>query len=493
MPGQVIFAEDYRSRPATLTEMVRAGQIRRLDRGIYTTDLRSPPAAVIRANWVEILSRLMPGTVISDRSAVAGSPDPRGNLFVVHDRVRPLRLSGLTVYARPGPGPLEGDAALVTGLWLASPARGLIDNQVPSRGSGSVPPRTLSDTELGDWVADLASRLPVARLNRIRDLTRHLGEEMGRTEAAARAADLIGTALGTTDAETPSAALKARRAGFGYDQRRVHLFEEMAGMLAEAPPSSIVLGPDDARRQATLPFWEAYFTNFIEGTEFEPDEAARIVFEGEVPEARPADAHDITGTYEIVADPDEMATLPRDRQDLIEILKSRHSRLMSARPEARPGEWKEKANRVGGRVFVDPDLVEGTLRASWETIAALRAPMARAMAVMFVVSEVHPFADANGRIARIMMNAELVAANQTRIVIPTVYRDNYLSALRAGTNHATFEQLYAVLDFARGWVSLGDWSDLSSARVYLDETHALASPQEADESGFRLLLPGPAS
>jgi len=28
----------------------------------------------------------------SDRSAVAGSPDPRGNLFVVHDRVRPLRI-----------------------------------------------------------------------------------------------------------------------------------------------------------------------------------------------------------------------------------------------------------------------------------------------------------------------------------------------------------------------------------------------------------------
>ncbi|MHB1446659.1 MAG: Fic family protein [Acidimicrobiales bacterium] len=440
----MIFAEDYRRRPATLTEMVRAGQIRRLGRGIYTTDLRSPPAAVIRANWVEILSRLMPGAVISDRSAVAGSPDPRGNLFVVHDRVRPLRLSGLTVYARPGPGPLEGDTALVTGLWLASTARGLIDNQIPSRGSGSVPPRTLSDTELGDWVADLASRLPAARLNRIRDLTRHLGEEMGRTEAAAKAADLIGTALGTADAETPSAALKARRAGFGYDQRRVHLFEEMAGMLAEAPPSSIVLGPDDARRQATLPFWEAYFSNLIEGTEFEPDEAARIVFEGEV-------------------------------------------------PEARPGEWKEKANRVGGRVFVDPDLVEGTLRAGWETIAALRTPMGRAMAVMFVISEVHPFADGNGRIARIMMNAELVAANQTRIVIPTVYRDSYLSALRAGTNHATFEQLSAVLDFGRRWVSLGDWSDLSSARVYLDETHALASPQEADESGFRLLLPGPAS
>jgi fido (protein-threonine AMPylation protein) len=35
--------------------------------------------------------------------------------------------------------------------------------------------------------------------------------------------------------------------------------------------------------------------------------------------------------------------------------------------------------------------------------------------MMFLISEVHPFADGNGRIARIMMNAELVAAGEERI------------------------------------------------------------------------------
>ena len=33
---------------------------------------------------------------------------------------------------------------------------------------------------------------------------------------------------------------------------------------------------------------------------------------------------------------------------------------------------------------------------------------------MFLVSEAHPFADGNGRTARIMMNAELIAAGQER-------------------------------------------------------------------------------
>ena len=50
--------------------------------------------------------------------------------------------------------------------------------------------------------------------------------------------------------------------------------------------------------------------------------------------------------------------------------------------------------------------------------------------MMFMISEVHPFLDGNGRIARIMMNAEFVATRQTSIIIPTVFRDDYLLTLR---------------------------------------------------------------
>lgn len=41
-----------------------------------------------------------------------------------------------------------------------------------------------------------------------------------------------------------------------------------------------------------------------------------------------------------------------------------------------------------------------------------------------------PFLDDNGRVVRIMMNAELVKAGESKIIIPTVYRDDYMSALR---------------------------------------------------------------
>lgn len=62
--------------------------------------------------------------------------------------------------------------------------------------------------------------------------------------------------------------------------------------------------------------------------------------------------------------------------------------------------------------------------------------------MMFVVSEIHPFLDGNGRVARVMMNAELVKADQTRIIIPTVYRDDYVGALRRLTRRRDPERRF---------------------------------------------------
>lgn len=78
--------------------------------------------------------------------------------------------------------------------------------------------------------------------------------------------------------------------------------------------------------------------------------------------------------------------------------------------------------RVTAGLFVVPELVTGTLRQGFGRYAALDAPFARALFVMFIMAEVHPLADGNGRIARVMMNAELLATREARIFIPHVPR-----------------------------------------------------------------------
>src|SRR3546814_3460701 len=96
--------------------------------------------------------------------------------------------------------------------------------------------------------------------------------------------------------------------------------------------------------------------------------------------------------------------------------------VMEARPDKGPGIFKAKPNQAGMTLFVAPDLVEGTLERGYDLCQALGDPLHRSIYMMALVSEVHPFADGNGRIARIMMNAELVAGGDERMIIPTAYR-----------------------------------------------------------------------
>jgi hypothetical protein len=184
-----------------------------------------------------------------------------------------------------------------------------------------------------------------------------------------------------------------------------------------------------------------------------------------------------------------MSRTPRNAEQLIDLLKRRHAVLMAGRPDKDSGVFKRAANRAGQTVFVDPAQVEGTLTRGFELYRSLETPFARAVYMMFLVSEVHPFADGNGRVARIMMNAELVAAGEERIIIPTIYRSNYLSALKALSNMQNPTPLIRTLNFAQRWVVAVDWRELGATRLALDACNAFMDPAEADDRGIRLKLP----
>lgn len=218
-------------------------------------------------------------------------------------------------------------------------------------------------------------------------------------------------------------------------------------------------------------------------------ELSCIAIEGEVPAARPQDAHDVSGTYRIVSDSELMKPAPRDADDLIAMLKDRHRVIMGGRPEKRPGEIKTEMNYAGATTFVAPNHVEGTLRAGWEHVADLVDPFHRAVLLMFLITECHPFDDGNGPVARILTNAELVARGEHRIVIPLCYRNNYLAALSGATYGNGVTALAAALDFSRRWVAAVDWSDWARCRADLDSSNAFEDPGVAEHSGRRLRLP----
>src|SRR5688572_6177209 len=89
-----------------LLRAVRSGRARRIARGLFTSDLKTPMETLLRQHWSELLAHYCPGAVIADRSAAIARPDPGGYLFVVHARPRPIELPGLTIVPRRGQGPL---------------------------------------------------------------------------------------------------------------------------------------------------------------------------------------------------------------------------------------------------------------------------------------------------------------------------------------------------------------------------------------------------
>ena len=475
---------------SAVSRAVKAGELRRLASRLYTKNLEDPPEEVVRRNLWGIVAGYFPGALVADRTALEAAPASDGSVFLVSERGRTVELPGIVLRPRRGPGAAESDMPFVSGLYLSSMARAYLDNMRPSRARNGRVARTLARSELEERLDSLIRASGEAGVNRLRDDARALGDELGMEREATRLDSLIGALLGTRDTRLDSSLGRARGVGRPYDPERMELFHRLHRALRNHPPRFRPSLPRDARGRSTLAFFEAYFSTFVEGTEFLVDEAVRIVFEGEIPQDRPADAHDVVGTWRIVSDLGEMSRTPRDFASLARILRERHRQIMAGRPELRPGEFKVAPNSAGQTLFVAPELVPGTLEHGFSLYRSLESPFARAVYMMFLVSEIHPFADGNGRIARVMMNAELAVGGEERIIVPTVFRDNYLAALRALTRTARPDPLIGVLDYAQRWTRAVNWTSIPDTTRELEACNAFLDSDEAEAEGLRLRTPG---
>jgi len=460
-------------------EAVARGALRRIGSRLYTRNLTEDPERLVRRNWYHLVTSYYPDALITDRTALENKPAEDGSVFLISEKGTETRLPGLTLRPRSGAGAIDGDKPFIGGARLASTARAYLENMRPSRARGGRVARTLTREELEQRLDALLRTQGEGALNKLRDDARAIAPGLGLDREFDALNDLIGAFLGTRDAKTQSAVGKARAAGQPFDPDRVALFETLFGALRDTIPAPRPASAPTSEALANLAFFEAYFSNFIEGTEFTVGEAREIVFEGAIPAERPEDAHDVVGTFRIVSDAQEMSILPTSAEDLDSLLRRRHATLMEARRDKSPGVYKTKINQAGSTVFVAPDLVNGTLERGFEFYRALEEPFQRAAFMMILVSEVHPFVDGNGRTARMMMNAELVAAGQERIIIPTAYRTDYLGALKAFSKNGQTMPLIRMLDVAQDYTRRIDWRTFERARAMLEETNAFDEGADA--------------
>ena len=470
---EIVMASSDKKDANPKSSMIKDGTLRKIAPKVYTTNMEDSPETIVARNLFYILGQLFPHAVISHRSAFELKQTETGDIFLTYNYSRNVSLPGVTVHLLEGPMGTEHDMPFIENLFVSSNERRMLENLQKGRARNGSVSKCMPREVIEENLEKMLQVNGETGINAFRDKARDVAKELGM-DGEFEALNSIVSALLTTKPSTILTSPKAvaRANGLPYDGERVKLFE----LLFKALKNDVFADIDEPNQTTAefrnFAFFESYFSNYIEGTEFEIEEAWEIVETGKPMPARNADSHDVLGTFQIVASRREMRRTPQTAEELIEILQERHRVMMAARPDRDPGMFKMKNNHAGDTHFVDYTLVRGTLMKGFEYYQALESPFARALFMLFMISEVHPFNDGNGRISRIMMNAELVHADQSKIIIPTVFREDYLNALRRLTRKGDPSVIVRAISRVRQFSANITGEDFVATKEYLEKCYA---------------------
>lgn len=491
----LIYGSGDPQRSGEISRKVKAGKFRKLATKLYTDDLRTDPAEIIRRHRLDIAAHFYPGAVISHRSALEGTLSPSGKLHIsLPQKVAPVRqLPGLEIRIWEGPEAQVNDVRTTVQedgncLYMANQTRAVLENFQIARARANDEPKILPKEALEQWFDRQLRILGTGGecwLDELLESARKLSQQFGWKREFEALEEFTRALKGKPSVyELNTELARARAAGKPYDPERVQLFNELKAALATESFNQLAAPPVVERENRA--FWESYFSNYIEGTKFSVEEAQEIVNETDTAKAlernRPEDAHDILETYRLIVDNKISGKVAIKAQKTIELIKIRHARMMASRTDVSPGEFKERNNEVGSRVFVRPELVSETIARGWQSGRDLSSATARAFFMLFVIAEVHPFKDGNGRISRLEMNAVLEEAGLTRLILPTSFRNDYLTVLEALTTNGNAKPF---CEFAHKLIDLNSrmpFATIEESYAHFKKTSALDEPQSSNFS-----------
>jgi len=459
-----------------------AGELIRIFRGAYVST-EGGTAEIerrVRAQWMDIGGMLIPGGVISHISALRGQP--QNHVWTVsHPTLvrKKLMLPGLAFQLIEGPGPLPGDMPLgQSGLHWSSQARALLENL------GRKAPRRAGQEEVEAWLIKHLNASGEKFLNELRDRAASLAERLNMQEQLQTLRAMIGELLGTHEKgelTTREGILVSK--GKSVDRDRIERFGLLAACLrTSALPRIEETVPAGVARHNRA-FIESYFSNYVEGTKFDIEDARDIVMHQKVMTTRPKDSHDILGVFQLAVEAPYRHSPPVSGEDFLPTLQEWHAKMLHARPEANPGGIKTEVNYAGTTQFVNPAQVRGTFDEGSRLAMSVPEGIARAIFYLFLVAEIHPFVDGNGRVSRLVMNAELSRTGLHRIIVPTLFHPQFVDCLRKLTrDNEPVDYARSLAKMAR-WCAQFDYPDLDGVIANLKKTNAM----EESPAQFQLL------
>jgi Fic/DOC family len=459
-----------------------AGKLLRIASGVYVRNGEaSAVELLVRQHWQRIAGALVPGGVVSHISAMLGKINADHSVVISHPTVfgKKIVLPSLTLVLVRGPGPLPSDLPLgATGLHWAGRTRMLLENigkSAPSRGGAPA---------VESFLVTVLNASGEKALNDIRDQAAEIGPLMGLEKELTKLRALIGSLLGTHaqgTLKTKDGRLVAQ--GTPVDQERMSRFERLTAHLRTTALANIAARHQEGQVRQHWAFVESYFSNYVEGTRFAIEEARDIVMHNSLMPTRPKDSHDILGVFRLAMSTPFRDSPPTAGAAFVEGLERWHLEMLRMRPEVNPGKIKMADNFAGTTQFVGPAFVRGTLAEGSQLALTVPEGLARAIYYAFLVSEVHPFEDGNGRLSRLVMNSELTRVGMSRIIIPTLYHPQYVDCARVLTRGNEPNGFVNSLVKMANWSVQFDYRDLEALIAALKKANAL----EESPAQYKLL------
>lgn len=480
----LLYAEMNSAQIRAVQRRLKSGELVSIVKGIATNRPANEWPVLIARDRVRVLAALFPGAIYGYRSAFNGGLPAEGVVYLSHTYSRTVELPGLIISVLKGAPKHSSDMPMQgKELYFPSEPRLLLENLTQSRGAIK---KSAGKEAVETRLLQICDSRGDDAVSRLRESARELAPTLGFEKEFKVLDALVGSILGTRTSQLTTISGKARTAQLPYDPDRLALFEKLASELRATPlhqPAEVANTPQSRTHFA---FLESYFSNFIEGTEFDVQEARGFVLDGKPIKERPKDSHDIIGVFRQAVTPAWLNQVLAPGEPVEIQLRERHADQMAERPEVSPGEFKVKANRAGNTEFVAPRLVRGTLAEGSKLLPSVPPGTARALLAMFLVTEVHPFNDGNGRLARLVMNAELSVVGACRIIVPTLFREEYLDCLRVLTREGNPTPFVTAMQKIHQWTAAFDFEDLDAAINSMKTCNAF----ERSLVQYRLLTPG---
>ena len=427
----LIFASTSdKSLARQLQRKAARGELQRLGAGIYIPAEISQEevASLVRRNWQKIAAKVAPEAVVSHKSAIKSGIHNEDIITLSHPTIynKQIRFPGLSFAMIKGPSFLQGDMRLPEhSLFWASRPRAILENL----GKKSI--SRMGRDEIENLLIDILNASGEVKLSEIRDSAKMLAPLMGKEKELTTLQTLIGALLGTHargQLKTKQGQLVAL--GKPADKIQQERMEILAAHLRTALLPAIKDIASSGMAKIHSAFIESYFSNYVEGTKFDIHEAEEIALRDKIIPSRPKDSHDVLGVFRLALNSPTRNAPPPPGEEFLNSLKQWHEQMLQRRPEVNPGELKSQVNYAGTTKFVEPAMVRGTFEVCSAIALSIPEGLARAIFYGFLISDIHPFEDGNGRISRLMMNAELSRVGLCRVIIPTLFHLQYVDCAK---------------------------------------------------------------